>query len=176
MLQARRTSRRNLCDGVHRAPERFSMAGTRFETGRAASAYEAPNCSVVDHLDDFTGAFAIAVTEHPKKRRARRSSVAFYKRNHWRTERCSNESPQRHGKCFAIPRTPRCKKNGRRPRVATFFPHVWIDRHTLVSAHRRCSHRYVSESIGCGEMRGADRSIQADVSPADAHFSSSLFA
>src|SRR5215469_9536072 len=176
MLQARRTSHRNLRDAVHRTPERFSMARTGFETGRAAPAYEAPNRSVVDHLDDFTGAFAIAVIEHSKKRRARGSSAAFYKRNHWRTERCSNESPQRHGKCLAIPGTARCEENGRHPRVATFLPHVWIDRHTLVSAHRRCSHRYVSESVGPCQMRGADRPIQADVPAADAHFSASLFA
>src|SRR5215472_6106691 len=176
MLQARRTSHRNLRDAVHRTPERFSMARTGFETGRAAPGYEAPNRSVVDHLDDFTGAFAIAVIEHPKKRRARGSSVAFYKRNHWRTERCSNESPQRHGKCFAIPGTARCEKNRRDSRIATVFPHVRIDRHTLVSTRRRCSHRHVSESIGRGQMRGANRSIQADVLAADAHFSASLFA
>ena len=75
----------------------------------------------MDHIDDLTGSFAFAVTEHPEKGGARRSSIAFYKRNHWRTERCSNESPQRHGKCLAIPGTPRCEKNGRDSRVATFF-------------------------------------------------------
>jgi hypothetical protein len=53
----------------------------------SCSRYEAANCSVVDHVDDLTRAFAFAVTEHPEKGRARRSSVAFYKRNHWRTER-----------------------------------------------------------------------------------------
>ena len=131
----------------------FPWPEQRFEAGRASPAYEAPNCSLVDHVDDPTCAFAFAVTEHPEKGWARRSSVAFYKRNHWRTERRSNESPQRHGKCLAIPRTARCEENGRDSRVAAVLSHVWIDGYSLVSAHRRCAHRYVSESIGRGQMR-----------------------
>ena len=118
----------------------------------------------------------LRLTEHSEKGRARRSSVAFYKRNHWRTQRRSDEPPQRHGKCLAIPGTARCEENGRDSRVAAVLSHVWIDGHTLVSAHRRCAHRYVSESIGRGEMRGADRPIQADVPAADAHFSAPVFA
>ena len=130
----------------------------------------------MDPVDDLTRAFTLAVTEHPEKGRARRSSVAVYKRNHWRTQRSGDESPQRHGKCVAIPGTARCDENGRDSRIATVFPYVWIDCHTLVSAHRGCPHRHVSESIGRGEMRGADRPIQGDVSAADAHVPTLLFA
>src|SRR6266436_8763486 len=146
------------------------MAGTRFEAGRTDAAIETPNYSVVDYVDDLSRAFAFALTEHSEKRRARRSSVAFYKWNHWRTQRSGNEPPERPGKRFAIPGTARCEENGRDPRVPAVLSHVWIDGHTLVSAHRRCAHRYVSESVGRGEMRGADRPIQADVPAADAHF------
>src|SRR4029077_15067457 len=113
------------------------MAGRRFEAGRAIPAHEASNCSVVDHVHDPTRAFAFADTEHPEKGRARRSSVAFYKRNHRRTQRSGDEPPERAGKCLAIPGTARCQKNGRDSRVAAVLSHVWIDGHTLVSAYRR---------------------------------------
>src|SRR6266480_2449342 len=128
-----------------------------FTMGRAAN--ETPNRSLVDNGDPCSGAFALAAFTNSKGRRSRGGSFAFYKRKHGRTKRCSNQPPQRRRKCLAVSTVARREERGRHSRVPAVFPHLRIDRHTVVSAYRRRAHCYLSKSVGSHKERGVDRKI-----------------
>ena len=124
------------------------MAGTRLEIGRTDAAIETPDRFLVDRVDSRSGAFALAAFANSKGRRPQGSGPAVYERNHWRTKGRCDQPPQRRRKRLAVPATAGRARDRRDPRVAAVLSQFRIDRHTLVSAHRRRAHCDLSQSAG----------------------------
>ena len=152
------------------------MAGTRSETGRINAAAEIANSFLVDDVDLLSGAPAHSAVGNSKKRRPCRGDFALHQRQHRGSQRCGAQSSQHCWKRFPIPGTARREKGRRHSRVASVFPQLRIDRHTLVSLDRRRADRHLSEPARSREECGADREIQTHLVARDTNFPPRLFA
>src|SRR6266446_3031982 len=152
------------------------MARAHAEIERNNAANETENFFLVDDVDLTSNAPTFAAAANSEKKRSRRGAAAFYKWQFRRTQGCRPESSQHRGQRFPIPRAARREEGGRHSRFTAVLSQLRIDRHSLVSAHRRRAHRHLSKSARSCKECSVDRAAQAHCHAGHTQFSARLFA